>query len=65
MFIRFAITALTTAFLGAAALAVVPQKSENAVLLPLNTTVIEKNQSWPVKGNIALDPCKNVYCTSA
>jgi len=65
MIIRIALTALATVFLGAAAYAVVPEKSQTAVLIPLNTTTIEKNQSWPLKGNITLDPCAKVYCQSA
>jgi len=64
MIIRFAIAILTTAFLGAAAYAVVPAKSESAALLPLNITTIEKNQVWPLKGFITLNPCAKVYCKS-
>ena len=65
MIIRIAITFLATAFLGAAAYAVVPEKAKTAVIIPLNTTTIKKNQSWPVKGNISLDPCAKVVCQSA
>ena len=65
MIIRIVITFLATAFLGAAAYAVVPVKSQTAVLIPLNTTIIKKNQSWPLKGNISLDPCAKVVCQSA
>jgi len=62
MVIRIAVTVLATVFLGAAAYAVVPEKSETATLVPLNNTTIEKNQIWPLKGNISLDPCTNVFC---
>ncbi len=69
MFIRFALTALSTAFLAAAALAVVPSQSQTAMIIPLNpsvnTTVIEKNSAWPVKQNISLDPCAKVSCVNA
>ncbi|VAW01450.1 hypothetical protein MNBD_ALPHA08-323 [hydrothermal vent metagenome] len=65
MITRIAITVLATAFLGAAAYAVVPGKSKTAVLIPINTTTIEKNQAFPLKGNIALDPCAKVRCQSA
>lgn len=65
MIIRLAVTVFATAVLGAAAYAVVPEKSQTAVLIPLNTTTIEKNQNWPVKGNISLDPCEKVRCKSA
>ena len=65
MFIRFALTALSTAFLAAAALAVVPTKSQTALIIPLNTTTIEKNNSWPLKQNISLNPCAKVKCVSA
>lgn len=65
MITRIAITVLATAFLGAAAYAVVPAKSKTAVLIPINSTTIEKNQSWPLKGNISLDPCAKVRCQSA
>jgi len=62
MVIRIAVTALATVFLGAAAYAVVPEKPDAAILAPLNTTTIEKNQVWPLRGNISLDPCANIYC---
>ena len=69
MFIRFALTALSTAFLAAAALAVVPSHSQTALIIPLNpsvnTTTIEKNSAWPVKQNISLDPCSKVSCVNA
>lgn len=65
MIIRLTVTILATAFLGAAAYAVVPEKSKTALLIPLNSTTIEKNQSWPIKGNISLDPCAKVKCESA
>ena len=65
MFTRLAITVVATAFLGAAAFAFVPQKSQTAVLLPINSTTIEKNQAWPLKGNISLDPCAKVSCINA
>ncbi len=65
MITRITITFLATVFLGAAAYAVVPEKSKTAVIIPLNTTTIEKNQLWPLKGNISLDPCAKVRCQSA
>lgn len=65
MIIRIAITFLATAFLGAAAYAVVPDKSKTAVIIPVNGSIIEKNQAWPLKGNISLDPCAKVVCQSA
>ncbi len=69
MFIRFALTALSTAFLAAAALAVVPSQSQTALIIPLNssinTTTIEKNSSWPLKHNISLNPCAKIKCVSA
>ncbi len=65
MFIRFAVTAVATVFLGAAAWAVVPYKSESAVLVPLNSSTLEKNSSWPIKGQISLDPCEKVACVNA
>lgn len=65
MITRIVLTAIATAMLGAAAYGVVPGKANFAVLIPINTTVIEKNQVWPLKGNISLDLCARVRCTSA
>ena len=65
MIIRITVMVLATILLGAGAYAVVPEKSASATLVPLNSTTIEKNQVWPLKGNISLDPCVNVYCQSA
>jgi len=65
MVIRIAVTVLTTAFLAAGAYAFAPEKSALTSLSPQNSTTIEKNQIWPLKGNISLDPCTNVYCQNA
>lgn len=65
MFTRIALTIIATAMLGAGAYAVVPAKPAPVSLIPANITVIEKNQAWPLKGNISLDPCIKVYCASA
>lgn len=65
MLYRIIFAALATALLGATAYAVVPGKADTAQLVPLNITIIQKNQAWPLKGNITLDPCSKVMCRSA
>jgi hypothetical protein len=51
---------LTIAFLSAGAFA------QNETATPFrndNVTVVFKNQSWPVKGQIAIDTCSINRCT--
>lgn len=63
MFTRIAITALTLTALGAGAFAVAasePANQESAAAEHM--TVLQKNQVWPVKGNITMNPCAQVAC---
>lgn len=58
----FSVAILTIAFLSAGAFA------KNEFLVPPhkeNVTVIFKNQSWPVKGQIVIDVCKINRCREA
>lgn len=36
--------------------------STASVVSPPNTTVIEKNMVFPLKGNMTVDPCAVTYC---
>lgn len=62
MFTRIAVAALAMSLLGAGAYAVNPKtpapQSER-------TTIIEKNQTWPVKGLVTMDPCSIRACQEA
>jgi hypothetical protein len=58
----FSVVILTIAFLSAGAFA------KNDLLVPshkANITVVFKNQSWPVKGQITIDACKINRCREA
>ena len=65
MFARLTITALASIFLAAAAFAVTPHQPETAVFMPVNSTTIEKNSAWPVRGNITMQPCRITVCGQA
>ena len=68
MITRLTIAAMTTAFLAVSAYAVAPMQQQSAVLIPVkpvNSTVVEKNSSWPLRGNISMQPCKLSHCEQA
>ena len=62
MFIRIAVTALALTALGAGAFAFAPAGHAIQDTSASRTTIIEKNQFWPVKGRITMDPCAEVFC---
>lgn len=64
MFTRFAVMALAVTLLGAGAYAVnmeTPKASSSVE----RTTVIQKNQNWPVKGLVTMEPCSLRACQEA
>ncbi|MGE0212357.1 MAG: hypothetical protein AB7S41_11730 [Parvibaculaceae bacterium] len=65
MFTRFAVAALALSLLGAGAYAVNLDKPQTAVSSNSRTTVIEKNQNWPVKGLVTMNPCSVRACQEA
>ena len=54
-----ATASLTILFLSVGAFA---SNNSAPVRLHGNVTVIEKNQAWPIQGNITVEPCANVAC---
>ena len=62
MFTRITVTALALTVLGAGALAFSPSDPYKHDPQAARTTVFEKNQAWPIKGNITMDPCAQVTC---
>jgi hypothetical protein len=57
MITRIAMAALVLSLLGAGAYAVTTEGEAVS-----RTTVIEKNQVWPVKGLISMQPCALAAC---
>ena len=57
---RIAIAALALSLVGAAAYAVAQAVEAKAPIQRM--TIIEKNQSWPVKGLMTMDPCAALAC---
>ena len=45
-----------------AALAIVSVKPTFDIITPARFTQVEKNQVWPLKGNITMNPCANFEC---
>lgn len=64
MFTRFAVAALAATLLGAGAYAV-NLEAPTAASQADRTTVIQKNQNWPVKGLVTMDPCSVRACQEA
>ena len=62
MFTRLAVTALTLTVLGAGAFAFTPGEQATITEASVPTTTIEKNQAWPVKGRITMNPCAAAAC---
>ncbi len=65
MIIRTATTALALTFLAAGAFAFAPgaaQINQADIVKPAAMTTIEKNQNWPLKGHITMDPCGIQFC---
>jgi len=60
MFTKFAAVALAAAFLSAGAFAGNSVKGQSPS--QLNVTVIAKNQAWPIKGMLTVEPCKLSRC---
>ena len=62
---RTAATALALTFLAAGAFAFAPganSQQQAADFKPAAMTTIEKNQNWPLKGRITMDPCGMQSC---
>jgi hypothetical protein len=64
MLTRFAVMALAVTLLGAGAYAVNLETPQATPSLE-RTTVIQKNQNWPVKGLVTMDPCSLRACQEA
>ena len=64
MLTRFAVMALAVTLLGAGAYAV-NLETPKATSSIERTTVIQKNQSWPVKGLVTMEPCSLRTCQEA
>ena len=62
MFTRLAVTALTLTVLGAGAFAFAPGEQPRMSEIAVHTTIVEKNQVWPVKGFITMNPCAAAAC---
>lgn len=62
MLMRFAIAGLAMTLVAAAAYAVAPVKAVPTGPQSSNTTVVEKNRMWPVKGLITVEPCSLRAC---
>jgi hypothetical protein len=65
MFTRIAMAALALSLLGAGAYAVTFEKPTVTADTTDRTTVIEKNQNWPVKGLVTMNPCSVRACQEA
>lgn len=64
MFTRIAIAALATLALGAGAFAVVPPIADKTGITDhkAQTTIVQKNQAWPFKDRITMNPCAYAPC---
>ena len=62
MFTRIAVTALTLTVLGAGAFAFAPTDTAPQNSAAARTTILEKNQAWPIKGRITVNPCAVEAC---
>ncbi len=65
MIIRTTTTLLALSLLAAGALAFAPaaQSTQPATgVKPAAMSTFEKNQSWPLKGRITMEPCKYNLC---
>ncbi len=65
MFTRIAMAALALSLLGAGAYAVSLEAPATTARMVDRTTVIQKNQSWPVKGLVTMNPCSVRACQEA
>lgn len=59
---RIVLVALGLAAFGATALAVTIDLNANRHSIATRSTTIEKNQAWPVKGRITMEPCAENVC---
>ncbi len=62
MFTRITVTALTLTVLGAGAFAFAPGEQITHDAASARTTNIQKNQVWPIKGYITMNPCADAQC---
>lgn len=62
MLMRLVIAGLAMTLVAATAYAVAPIKAVSTGPQPANTIVVEKNQMWPVKGLITMEPCSLRAC---
>ncbi len=62
MLTRLAVTALTLTVLGAGAFAFASSEQITKEAVSTRVTEINKNQVWPLKGRISMDPCAHIQC---
>lgn len=62
MITRIAVTALTLTILGAGAFAFTPGGQAPQDTISSHTTFVQKNQVWPLKGHITMNPCAIAQC---
>ncbi len=63
MFTKIATLTLAVAFLSAGAFAGARDLSVgSSILKTFNSTVVSKNQSWPVRGQLTVETCKLNAC---
>lgn len=61
--IRIATGALAVAFLAAGAFSEAPHSVEVVPATSVaKVTLVQKNQAWPIKGLITVEPCKLAHC---
>jgi len=65
MFTRIAMAAMALSLIGAGAYAVTTEMPTVTADSTERTTVIQKNQTWPVKGLVTMSPCSVRACQEA
>jgi hypothetical protein len=59
---RIVLVALGLAAFGATAPAVMIDLNANWHPIATRSTTVEKNQAWPIKGHITMEPCTENLC---
>lgn len=63
MFTKIATLSLAVAFLSAGAFAGARDLTVGSIVMKsVNLTVVSKNQSWPVRGQVSIETCKLNAC---
>ena len=62
MFTRIVVNALALTALGAGAFAFAPNSQVAIEPVTTQITIMEKNQVWPIKGQITMNPCADKAC---